>query len=112
MANFLDDVIVGQPMIDRQGYFSFKEAGILRLSSAPWIASVTEGMSSLEAGRGFGSSFGNILKESVALALIRHFGSFKALSRDSFQELRRFLPQGKAEAVIAALSTRFYVMPV
>jgi len=27
--NFLDHVIVGQPMGDRQGYFSFKEAGIL-----------------------------------------------------------------------------------
>jgi DNA repair protein RadC len=27
--NFLDHVIVGQPMIDRQGYFSFKEVGLL-----------------------------------------------------------------------------------
>ncbi len=43
-------------------------------------------------------------KESVALALIRHFGSLKALSRASFQELRQFLPQRKAEAVVAALS--------
>jgi DNA repair protein RadC len=43
-------------------------------------------------------------KESVALALIRHFGSLKALSRASFQELRQFLPRPKAEAVIAALS--------
>jgi DNA repair protein RadC len=31
-------------------------------------------------------------KESVALALIRHFGSLKALARASFQELRQFLP--------------------
>jgi DNA repair protein RadC len=43
-------------------------------------------------------------KESVALALIRHFGSLTALSRDSFQELRQFLPQRKAEAVMAAFS--------
>jgi len=43
-------------------------------------------------------------KESVALALIRHFGSLKALARASLQELRQFLPQRKAEAVLAALS--------
>jgi DNA repair protein RadC len=43
-------------------------------------------------------------KESVALALIRHFGSLKALARASFQELRQFLPQRKAQAVVAALS--------
>ena len=43
-------------------------------------------------------------KESVALALIRRFGSLKALARGSFQELRQFLPRPKAEAVIAALS--------
>jgi DNA repair protein RadC len=43
-------------------------------------------------------------KESIACALIRHFGSLKALSRASFVELRQFLPQSKAEAVIAALS--------
>ncbi len=43
-------------------------------------------------------------KKSVALALIRHFGSLKGLSRASFQELRQFLPQRKAEAVVAALS--------
>ena len=43
-------------------------------------------------------------KESVALALIRHFGSLKALARASFRELRQFLPRRKAEAVVAALS--------
>jgi DNA repair protein RadC len=43
-------------------------------------------------------------KESIALALMRHFGSLKTLSRASFLELRQFLPQQKAEAVIAALS--------
>ena len=43
-------------------------------------------------------------KESIACALIRHFGSLKALSRASFVELRQFLPQSKAEALIAALS--------
>jgi excinuclease UvrABC nuclease subunit len=32
-------------------------------------------------------------KEAVALALVRHFGSLKALSRASFRELRQFLPQ-------------------
>ena len=43
-------------------------------------------------------------KGSIALALMRHFGSLKALSCASFLELRQFLPQQKAEAVIAALS--------
>ncbi len=43
-------------------------------------------------------------KESVALALIRHFGSLRALARASFQELLQFLPLRKAEAVVAALS--------
>ena len=43
-------------------------------------------------------------KESVALALIRHFGSLKALARASFQELRQFLPRRTAEAVVAALN--------
>src|SRR6516162_9825649 len=43
-------------------------------------------------------------KESVANALVRHFGSLTALSRASFQELRQFLPRRKAEAVVAALS--------
>jgi DNA repair protein RadC len=43
-------------------------------------------------------------KEDLALALIRHFGSIKALSRASFQQLRQFLPQRKAEAVTAAFS--------
>jgi hypothetical protein len=43
-------------------------------------------------------------KDSLANALLRHFGSLKALSRASFKELRQFLPKGKAEAVMAALS--------
>jgi DNA repair protein RadC len=43
-------------------------------------------------------------KDSLADALLRHFGSLKALSRASFKELRQFLPQRKAEAVMAALS--------
>ena len=42
-------------------------------------------------------------KESVANALVRHFGSLTALSRASFRELRKFLPRRKAEAVMAAL---------
>lgn len=37
-------------------------------------------------------------------ALIRRFGSIKALSRASFQQLRQFLPQRKAEAIMAAFS--------
>ena len=43
-------------------------------------------------------------KDSMADALLRHFGSLKALSRASFKELRQFLPKGKAEAIMAALS--------
>jgi DNA repair protein RadC len=43
-------------------------------------------------------------KESVALALIRHFGSLKALARASFQETTAIPSRRKAEAVIAALS--------
>jgi DNA repair protein RadC len=43
-------------------------------------------------------------KQSVAKALICHFGSVKALSRASLVELRQFLPKRKAEAVMAALS--------
>jgi DNA repair protein RadC len=43
-------------------------------------------------------------KDSLADAILRHFGSLKALSRASFKELRQFLPKGKAEAVMAALS--------
>lgn len=43
-------------------------------------------------------------KGSVAAALVRHFGSLKALSRASFRELRQFLTVRQAEAVMAALS--------
>jgi hypothetical protein len=35
-------------------------------------------------------------KQSVALALICHFGSLKAMARASFQELRQFLPRRQA----------------
>jgi len=41
-------------------------------------------------------------KKSVAIALIRHFGSLKALARASFQELRQFLQRRSAESVVAA----------
>jgi DNA repair protein RadC len=44
-------------------------------------------------------------KEEIASALIRHFGSMKALSRASLQQLRQFLPIRKAEAVLGAFST-------
>src|SRR6202008_2121699 len=43
-------------------------------------------------------------KEEIVSALVRHFGSMKALSRASLQQLRQFLPQRKAEAVLAAFS--------
>jgi DNA repair protein RadC len=43
-------------------------------------------------------------KDSIADALLRHFGSLKALSRASFKELRQFLPKHKAKAIMAALS--------
>jgi DNA repair protein RadC len=43
-------------------------------------------------------------KQSIATALLRHFGSIKALSRATLFELRQFLPKRKAEAVMAALS--------
>ena len=42
-------------------------------------------------------------KESVALALIRHFGSLKALARASFQELRLFLPRRNREQELRRL---------
>ena len=41
-------------------------------------------------------------KRSLALALIRHFGSLKGLARASFQELRQFLPGRQAASVVAA----------
>jgi len=40
----------------------------------------------------------------LALALVRHFGSIKALSRASIQQLLQFLPRRKAETLVAALS--------
>ncbi|MBV8226631.1 MAG: hypothetical protein JO232_15740 [Verrucomicrobia bacterium] len=42
--------------------------------------------------------------EEIASALIRNFGSIKALSRAFFQQIRQFLPRRKAEAVVAAFS--------
>ena len=45
-----------------------------------------------------------LLIDKKSVALIRHFGSLKALPRASFQELRQFLPRRSAEAVVAALS--------
>jgi hypothetical protein len=43
-------------------------------------------------------------RKSVAIALIRHFGSLKGLARASLQELRQLLPRRQAESVVAALS--------
>ena len=42
--------------------------------------------------------------EDFALTLVRHFGSIKALSRASIQQLLQFLPRRKAETLVAALS--------
>src|ERR1700732_2111810 len=47
-------------------------------------------------------------KESVAVALIRHFGSLKAMARASFQELRQCLPRRQAKSVVAALRYASY----
>jgi DNA repair protein RadC len=43
-------------------------------------------------------------KEELALALVCHFGSIKALARASIQQLLQFLPRRKAETLVAALS--------
>ncbi|MGA8477314.1 MAG: substrate-binding domain-containing protein [Chthoniobacterales bacterium] len=43
-------------------------------------------------------------KEDLALALVSHLGSIKALSRASIQQLLQFLPRRKAETLVAALS--------
>jgi DNA repair protein RadC len=43
-------------------------------------------------------------KEDLAIALVRHFGSIKALSRASIQQLLQFVPRRKAETLVAALS--------
>jgi DNA repair protein RadC len=45
-----------------------------------------------------------VANEKLASALIRHFGSMKALSRASIQQIRQFLPRSKAEAVVDAFS--------
>ena len=45
-----------------------------------------------------------VANEGLALALVRHFGSIKALSRASIQQLLQFLPRPKAETLVAALS--------
>ena len=52
-----------------------------------------------------------VAKESIALALMRHFGSLKALSPASLLELRQFVPQQKAEPIIAALSVSAIASP-
>lgn len=43
-------------------------------------------------------------KEDLTLDLVRHFGSIKALSRASIQQLLQFLPRRTAETLVAALS--------
>ena len=43
-------------------------------------------------------------RDSMAEALLRHFGSLKEIQRASFRELRQFLTKRQAEALMAALS--------
>jgi DNA repair protein RadC len=43
-------------------------------------------------------------KEELVVTLVRHFGSIKAMSRASIQQLLQFLPRRKAETLVAALS--------
>ena len=43
-------------------------------------------------------------KEELAVTLVRHFGSIKALSRASLHQLIQFVPRRKAEMLMAALS--------
>ena len=43
-------------------------------------------------------------RDSMAEALLRHFGSLKELQRASFRELRQFLTTRQAQAVMAGLS--------
>ena len=54
------------------------------------------GCSSLSGAEHFSLLVGT---DSLARALLRHFGSVKALFRASFKELRQFLSRSKAEAV-------------
>ena len=54
------------------------------------------GCSSLSGAEHFSLLVGT---DSLADALLRHFGSLKALFRASFKELRQFLSRAKAEAV-------------
>jgi len=54
------------------------------------------GCSSLSGAEHFSLLVGT---DSLAGALLRHFGSLKALFRASFKELRQFLSRPKAEAV-------------
>jgi DNA repair protein RadC len=42
-------------------------------------------------------------QDSVADALVQHFGSLQALQRASFRELRQFLTARQAEGVMAGL---------
>jgi hypothetical protein len=70
-------------------------------SGRPWGLSVSGkiahyGSSSLSGGERSSLLVGT---DSLAGALLRHFGSLKALFRASFKELRRFLSRPEAEAV-------------
>ena len=70
-------------------------------SGRSWIFSVSEkiaryGCSSLSGAEHFSLLVGT---DSLADALLRHFGSLKALCRASFKDLRQFLPRPKAEGV-------------
>ena len=86
------------------------ESEFRNIPEAAPVASPSFSVSEKLARYGFSALFGvehltlTVGKESVALALIRHFGSLKGLARAFFQEPRQFLPRPSAEAVAAALS--------
>jgi DNA repair protein RadC len=82
---------------------NFPEAAPSSLSLSPTVSEklALYGSSTLSGVEHLTLLVGN---QSLAETLINHFGSLKALSRASFQQLRRFLPQRKAETVMAALS--------
>jgi hypothetical protein len=49
--------------------------------------------------------------DALVDALLRHFGSLKALSRASFKELRQFLPRRKAVTRVTILVIRNLCLP-
>ena len=85
---------------------SARSPNLLEVACSPAGCSISEklaryGSSALSGVEHLALLIGN---EGIAMALVRYFGSLKALSRASFRELRQFLTARQAEAVMAALS--------